>query len=106
MLLRSDSTPPAVTRQTTSVSVVAVHGQGDEPVVDEHGVARLEILCKPGVAHGHALGAAGDRLGRECERVAVVQLDLPALERADAVLGALRVEHDGDGQIKLLRAAS
>ena len=76
-------------------------GQGDEPVVDEHGVARLKILREPGIAHGHALGIAGDGLGRERERVAAVQLDLPVRERADAVLRALRVEHDGDGQVEL-----
>ena len=76
-------------------------GQRDEPVVDEHGVARLEILREPGIAHGHALGIAGDGLGRERERVAAVQLDLPVFKRADAVLGALRVEHDGDGQVEL-----
>ena len=76
-------------------------GQGDEPVVDEHGVARLKILREPGIAHGHALGIASDGLGRERERVAAVQLDLPVRERADAVLRALRVEHDGDGQVEL-----
>ena len=76
-------------------------GQRDEPVVDEHGVARLKILRETGIAHGHAFGIAGHGLGRERERVAAVQFDLPVFKRADAVLGALRVEHDGDGQTEL-----
>ena len=74
-----------------------------EAVVDEDFVARREVVGQPSVADGDdALVPDHVLAGGEGEVRPVPQRDLPAAEGADAVLGALGVEHDGDGEIELL----
>ena len=54
------------------------------------------------VADGHTVLVTHNLLGGEGESVPLAEGDLPALEGADAVLRALGVQHDGDGQVELL----
>ena len=80
----------------------ALNLEDDEAVVHEHTVARLEIVRHARVAHGDDAVVALHVARGERERIAVAQGDLAVLEGADTVLRALRVEHDGDGEIQLL----
>ena len=75
--------------------------EDDKAVVDQYPVADVEIVGKPGVAHGDDGLVAFDLAGGEGKVVPVLEGDFAVFEGADAVLGALGVEHDGDGQPEL-----
>ena len=59
-------------------------------------------MRQTGIIHADDRLVALDRARCERKGIAVMQLDMPRGKRADAVLRALRIEHDGDRQAKLL----
>ena len=70
------------------------HLQPEPPVVEEDVVARADGGEDLRMRHRGAGGAAGPVRAVQHETPARLQLDAPALEGADAQLGALHVRHD------------
>ena len=79
-----------------------LHLEDHKAVVHEHAVTYGQIMRQAGVIHADDRLVALDRARCERKGIAVMQLDMPRGKRADAVLRALRIEHDGDRQTKLL----
>lgn len=79
-----------------------LHLEDHKTVVHEHAVTYGQIMRQAGVIHADDRLVALDRARCKREGIAVMQLDMPRGKRADAVLWALRIEHDGDRQTKLL----
>ena len=63
-------------------------------VVDEDAVTHLELGGKIGVGHGYAGRITLDLASGQREGVSGIQVDFAILERADADLGTLGVQHD------------
>ena len=85
--------------------VAALQGRDLEhhkAVVHQDPVPYGQVLNEALIGDGDPGLVALHILGGEGEGVAVVQVDLSVLEGLDPVLGALGVQHDGDGQAQLL----
>ena len=78
------------------------HAEAHKAVVDKNRIAGLKLLGEVLVAHGDDRAVAFNIPCCKGEKVAVVDMHLASFERAGAVFGALGVEHDGDGEVKLL----
>ena len=78
------------------------HAEAHKAVVDKNRIAGLKLLGEVLVAHGDDRAVAFNIPCCKGEKVAVVNVHLAGFERACAVFGALGVEHDGDGEVKLL----
>ena len=79
-----------------------LHLKGEKTVVEENPVSHRQVLHHAGIAYRHTLLIAYDLLRGEGEPVPLPEGDLSLFKGADAVLGALGVQHDGDGKLQLL----
>ena len=79
-----------------------VDAKAEHAVAQKDHVAGLKILHQVFIADRNAMLVADDFFGGEGEFLSLHERYLPLFKGADAVLGPLRVEHDGDGQIQLL----
>ena len=75
------------------------HTEDHQAVVDQHRVADFQFLGEVLVGNRDALTVAEDVFGGKGEMLAPVEHDAAVREAAGAILGALGVEHDGDGHI-------
>ena len=77
------------------------HVHGDQAVIDQYPVARVQILVQVGIGDGHLVFVALHVVHMQGEQVALVQENLVVHKGFDPVLGAFGVQHDGDGQVQL-----
>ena len=74
----------------------------DKAVVDEDGVPHRQFVDEVFVADGHPGVVPEEVFDGEGELLSVLEGDPAAVELADAVLGTLRVEHDGDRRVQFV----
>ena len=99
-------TGPPTTTSVDHLDVVDVdRAQGDLAVVDQQGVARVDVLGQALEGRGADLLGARNVLGGDRERVTDRQEVRTVDEAAQADLRALQVGHDGHGLAELSPAA-